>query len=101
MRFFVDWLPIILFFIVFKYADIFYATAVAMLSSVVLIGTQKLFNQPIEKIQWAGLVMIIVFGGLTIALQDEQFIKLKPTVLYFALAIALVIPQFFKKYLFL
>lgn len=70
-----------------------------MLSSVVLIGAQKLFNRPIEKIQWAGLIMIIVFGGLTIALRDENFIKLKPTVLYFVLAATLLIPQFFRKYL--
>ena len=99
MKFVVDWLPIILFFIVFKYADIFYATGVAMLSSVVLIGAQKLFNKPVEKIQWAGLIMIIFFGSLTIVLQNEQFIKLKPTVLYFVLAAALLIPQFFGKYL--
>ena len=70
-----------------------------MLSSVLLIGAQKLFNRPIEKIQWAGLIMIIVFGGLTIALRDENFIKLKPTVLYFVLAATLLIPQFFRKYL--
>ena len=70
-----------------------------MLSSVVLIGAQKLFNRPIEKIQWAGLIMIIIFGGLTIALRDENFIKLKPTVLYFVLAATLLIPQFFRKYL--
>ncbi len=84
---------------VFKYVDIFYATGVAMVSSVILIGSQKLFNKPVEKVQWAGLIMIIVFGSLTIALQDEQFIKLKPTVLYFVLSLTLLIPQFFKKYL--
>ena len=84
---------------VFKYSDIFFATGVAMVSSIILIGIQKLLNKPIEKVQWAGLIMIVVFGGLTIILEDEQFIKLKPTVLYFILALVLFIPQFFNKYL--
>ena len=99
MRFLVDWLPIILFFVVYKYSDIFYATGTAMVSSVILIGAQKFLNKPIEKVQWAGLIMIVVFGSLTIALQNESFIKLKPTVLYFVLASTLLIPQFFNKFL--
>jgi len=70
-----------------------------MVASIILIGALKLFNKPVEKVQWAGLIMIVLFGGLTIILRDEQFIKLKPTVLYFVLALTLFIPQFFKKYL--
>ena len=75
MRFFIDWLPIILFFLVFKYSDIFYATGAAMVASIILIGALKLFNKPVEKVQWAGLIMIVLFGGLTIILRDEQFIN--------------------------
>ena len=99
MRFFFDWLPIILFFVVFKYSDIYYATATAMISSVILIGFQKIFRINIEKIQLVSLAMIVFFGSLTILLQDEQFIKLKPTVLYLVLALVLFVPQFFNKYL--
>ena len=99
MRFFFDWLPIILFFVVFKYFDIYYATAAAMISSVILIGLQKILRIKIEKIQLVGLAMIVFFGSLTILFQDEQFIKLKPTVLYLVLALVLLAPQFFKKYL--
>ena len=99
MRFFFDWLPIILFFVVFKYSDIYYATATAMISSVILIGFQKILRINIEKIQLVSLAMIVFFGSLTILLQDEQFIKLKPTVLYLVLAFVLLGPQFFKKYL--
>ena len=99
MRFFFDWLPIILFFVVFKYSDIYYATATAMISSVILIGIQKILRINIEKIQFVSLAMIVFFGSLTILLQDEQFIKLKPTVLYLVLALVLFVPQFFNKYL--
>ena len=70
-----------------------------MIASIILIGALKLLNKPVEKAQWAGLIMIVLFGGLTIVLRDEQFIKLKPTVLYFVLALTLFFPQFFKKYL--
>jgi intracellular septation protein len=39
---------------------------------------------------WISLAIIVVFGGATIWFHDEQFIKLKPTVLYWAFALALL-----------
>jgi intracellular septation protein len=48
--------------------------------------------------QWASLILIVVFGGLTIFLQNKVFIQLKPTVLYWLFAAVLFISaQFFKK----
>lgn len=82
MKLLFDLFPILLFFVAFKLADIYVATAVAIVASVVQIVWLKLRARPIEPMQWASLAIIVVFGGMTLFLHDETFIKWKPTVLY-------------------
>jgi intracellular septation protein len=82
MKFLFDFFPIILFFIAFKVADIYVATAVAIAATFVQVGWLKLRGRRVEPMLWASLAIIAVFGGATLALQDETFIKWKPTVLY-------------------
>lgn len=82
MKLLFDLFPILLFFVAFKLADIYVATAVAIAASVVQIVWLKLRARPIEPMQWASLAIIVVFGGMTLFLHDETFIKWKPTVLY-------------------
>ena len=93
MKLLFDLFPVILFFVAFKFGDIYIATGIAILASVAQIGWLKVARKPIEPMQWAGLVIIIVFGGLTLFLRDETFIKWKPTVLYASLACALAVSQ--------
>ena len=85
-----DFLPLILFFVALKLGDIYIATKVAMAATVLQIIWLKVKRQKIEASHWLNLIVIVLFGGLTIYLQDENFIKWKPTVLYwiFALIIA-------------
>jgi intracellular septation protein len=90
MKLLFDLLPVILFFVAFKVAGIYVATAVAIAASVVQIGWLRLKRRPIEPMQWTSLGIIVVFGGLTLLLRDETFIKWKPTVLYGLFAITLV-----------
>ena len=99
MRVLADWVPIIVFFVAFKMIDIFYATGLAIVTTVLMMGLMKFFGKKIEKIQWFSLGIIVVFGGATIILQDEQFIKLKPSILYTVFCLGLLIPQFFGKVL--
>src|SRR5688500_10746706 len=82
MKFLFDLFPVILFFIAFKVADIYVATAVAIAATFVQIGWLKLRRKRVEPMLWASFAIIAVFGGATLALQDETFIKWKPTVLY-------------------
>ncbi len=89
MKLLFDLFPVILFFVAFKLGDIYIATGIAILASIVQIGWLKVSRKPVEPMQWASLVIIIVFGGLTLLLRDETFIKWKPTVLYLSLAAAL------------
>ena len=47
--------------------------------------------------QWASLVIIVVFGGMTLLFRDETFIKWKPTVLYAAFVLALLVSRYAMK----
>ena len=82
MKFLFDLFPVILFFVAFKFAGIYVATATAIAATFVQIGWVLARGRRVTNMQWASLVMIAVFGGATLVLQDETFIKWKPTVLY-------------------
>jgi intracellular septation protein len=81
MQFFADYLPLILFFVAFKLWGIYVATAVAIVASVAQIA-YFWTRRKVSTVHWLSLVIIVVFGGATLLLQDETFIKWKPTVLY-------------------
>ena len=89
MKFLFDLLPVLLFFIAFKLADIYVATAVAIAATFVQVAWLKLRGKRVHAMLWASLGIIAVFGGATLALQDETFIKWKPTVLYWLLGAVL------------
>ena len=82
MQFLVDYLPLILFFVAFKWQGIYFATAVAIAASVVQILYLHFRRGRVGVVNWLSLAIIVIFGGATLLLQDEQFIKWKPTVLY-------------------
>ncbi len=89
MKFLFDLFPIILFFIAFKVAGIYVATGVAIAATFAQIGWLKMRRRKVDTMMWVSLGIIVVFGGATLFLQDETFIKWKPTVLYWAFSIAL------------
>ena len=91
MKFLFDLFPVILFFIAYKVFDIYVATAVAIGATFAQIGWLWFKGRKIDTMLWVSLVIITVFGGMTLLLQDENFIKWKPTVLYTAMAIALAV----------
>lgn len=81
-----DVLPIVLFFGAYKLSGILVATAVAMAATVLLAGWGWWRRGRPELMHLFSAAVILVFGGATLALADERFIKLKPTVLYGVLA---------------
>jgi intracellular septation protein len=91
MKFLYDLFPVILFFIAFKLADIYVATGVAIGATVLQIGLLAVRGKKIDAMLWVSAAIIVVFGGATLILHDETFIKWKPTVLYWMFAIALAI----------
>ena len=85
MKFLFDLFPVVLFFVAFKLAGIYVATAVAIVATFLQVGWLKLRGKRVDPMLWASLGIIAVFGGATLFLQDETFIKWKPTVLYWLL----------------
>jgi len=91
MKFFFDIFPVILFFIAFKLGDIFIATGVAIAATFAQIGWVWFKHRKVDTMLWASLGIITVFGGMTLIFHDETFIKWKPTILYWAFAVAMLI----------
>lgn len=106
MKLLFDLFPVILFFAAFKGAEhfpadalalaerllgdgvtattapVFLATVTAIAATFLQIGWLKMKRAKIEPMLWISLAVIVVFGGLTLWLRNEMFIKWKPTILY-------------------
>lgn len=81
-KFLFDLFPLILFFLAFKFADIFTATAVAIAAGIAQFIWLKVTGKTIEATHWINLSVILVFGGATLFFHNDVFIRWKPTVLY-------------------
>lgn len=98
MKFLFDLFPVILFFVVYKISGIYAATATAIVATIIQIGWAKYRHGKVDGALIASGVVIIVFGGATLLLHDENFIKWKPTVLYWLFAVGLLVANaVFKK----
>ena len=98
MKFLFDLLPVILFFVGFKLYGIFAATAIAIATTMAMIIYAKLRHGKIEKMLLVNGAVISVLGGVTLLLHDKTYIMWKPTVLYWLLALVLLVSNlFFKK----
>jgi intracellular septation protein len=97
MKFLFDLFPVILFFATFKVFDIYVATAVAIAATFAQIGWLKWRGRKVDTMMWVTLAIIVVFGGATLALHDETFIKWKPTVLYWLFAGVIGGAELFRK----
>jgi len=122
MKFLFDLLPVILFFIVYKFADghqeaahalavqtmgglisggrvtpeqspIMLATLVGIVATVLQILYLLARGRKVDGMLWLSLGVILVTGGATIYFHDQTFIMWKPTILYWAFALALFVAQ--------
>ena len=82
MKLLLDFLPVILFFGAYKLADIYVATGVAIAATILQIGWTLWRRERVKPIQWIALAFILIFGGATILLHDEFYIKIKWTLFY-------------------
>lgn len=95
MKFLLDFFPIVLFFIAYKFGDIYLATLAAILASVVQVLWSRYSQGKFEKIPLMTLATIMILGSATLFFRNELFIKWKPTALYWILAIAFLGSHFF------
>ncbi len=89
-----DFLPIVAFFVVLKFSDVYVATGVAVAATIVAAIYQRITKGKIEPMTLVSCGLMLFFGGLTIALHDEVFVKWKPTVLQILLAIVFIVSRF-------
>lgn len=127
MKLLFDFLPIILFFAVFKYAGsdaeraavfasenfgwmvsggmvaasvapVLLATVVVIVATLAQVLILKLRGNKIDTMLWVSLVLVVVLGGMTVWFQSETFIKWKPTLLYWVMGGAFLLgPLLFGK----
>ena len=88
MKFLFDLFPVLLFFVAYKLTNIYVATAVAIAASAVQVGGFWLKHRRFENMHLITLALIVVLGGATLLLQDEMFIKWKPTAVNWLFAVA-------------
>jgi intracellular septation protein len=74
--------PLVLFFIGNARWGIFPATAVFMVAILVALAISYALTRRLPAMALVSAVLVTVFGGLTLLLQDETFIKIKPTIIY-------------------
>jgi intracellular septation protein len=122
MKLLLDFLPIILFFGTFKYAEankawaatfatqyfggivaggvvgpeeapVLLATLVVIIATLIQVAWLKARNQKVDLMLWISLGLVVVLGGLTVWFHSETFIKWKPSALYWTMGLALLVSQ--------
>ena len=80
MKLLFDLFPLLIFFGAFKFYDIYIATGAAIIATFIQVIIFWVKNRRFESMHIMTLIIITFFGGLTILLKDDVFIKWKPTV---------------------
>lgn len=97
MKLLVDFFPVLLFYIAYKLADIYVATIVAIVTSVIQVTAYRLIKKRFETMHLVTLGLIVLFGGATLLLHDELFIKWKPTIINWLFGLAFLGSQYIGK----
>jgi intracellular septation protein len=95
MKILFDIFPVLLFFVVFKLLGVYTATAAAIAATIAQVAWVKWRHGKVDTTLWVSLGIIIVFGGATLITHNENFIKLKPTALYWFFALAILFSRAF------
>src|SRR5271163_1689683 len=89
--------PLALFFVANSRLGIFAGTAVFMVAVVAALGASYAMTRHWPIMPVVSAIIVLVFGGLTLVLHDETFIKVKPTIIYTLFGGALLGGYFFDK----
>ncbi len=82
--------PLLIFFGVNAAYGIFAGTAAFMVATIIALGLAWWLYRKVPVMPVVSAVLVLAFGGLTLYLHDETFIKLKPTIVYTMFAILLI-----------
>ncbi|MBS0970129.1 septation protein A [Chimaeribacter arupi] len=93
MKQFLDFLPLVVFFVVYKLYDIYAASGALIAATALALVFTWVKYRKVEKMTLITFAMVAVFGTLTLVFHDDLFIKWKVTVIYGLFALALLISQ--------
>lgn len=97
MALFYEIFPVFLFFIAFKFYDIYVATLVGIVTTLMQVMLTRLRTRKWDKKQLITLAVFLIFGGMTLYFHDPIFVKWKPTIVFWIFALAILLSQFTKK----
>ena len=97
MKQLLDFLPLVIFFAVYKFFDIYIASGALIAATALQLIVTYLMYKKIEKMHLITFAMVSFFGTLTLVFHDDAFIKWKVTVVYALFALALAVSQFINK----
>ncbi|ANF17040.1 hypothetical protein XW81_01290 [Buchnera aphidicola (Schlechtendalia chinensis)] len=97
MKYFLNFLPMFIFFIIYKFYDIFIASTALMISTVISCILIKIIFHKIDKSDYINCVSSLFFGSLTLLFHNGNYIKWKVTIIYLCLSGFLLINHFFSK----
>ena len=89
LGFALDFGPLLVFFLAYKFVGIIAGTAAFMAAILVAVIVSKWKMGKISPMLWLSAVLVIGFGALTIYFKDPRFIQIKPTIIYLGFAIIL------------
>jgi intracellular septation protein len=96
MQFLIDLLPVIAFFIAYKMAGIYVATAVLIVGVLAQTAVAWIRHRKVSGMLLTSAALVLVFGGLTLLVHDATFIKWKPTIVNWLFAAAFLASQFLR-----
>lgn len=97
MKQILDFIPLIIFFALYKMYDIYTATGALIVATLVQVAVTWVLYKKVEKMQVVTAALVAVFGGMTLFFHDDNFIKWKVTIVYVLFAAGLVISQWMGK----
>ncbi|QIA63662.1 septation protein A [Vibrio astriarenae] len=97
MKQLIDFIPLIVFFVLYKIYDIYTATGALIIATAIQVIVTYALYKKVEKMQLITFIAVAVFGGMTLFLHDDNFIKWKVTIVYSAFALGLTISHLMGK----
>lgn len=97
VKFLIDFLPMVFFFAAYKLTDVYTATLVLMVCSILQVIYLKIRHGKVEPMMWISLGFILVFGSMTFEFKNPRFLQWKVSILNWLFALAFLSVRAWKK----
>ena len=97
MQLLVDFLPVIIFFVAYKLYNVYVATAAIMVAMTIQVAVQWVRTRSVNRMLLVSGILVLLFGGITLALRNAIFIQWKPTIVNWLFAVAFLVSRYVGK----